>query len=112
LAAAAGNSNGLGAPGAGISGASFTPGGTIPEAFWGPCDVEGSDSLRDTGADACARAIAAGANEAAAAANKIAANRKLDRLLARFIVAPEIFFRIAPGIIVGRTRLVLRALPA
>jgi hypothetical protein len=97
LVAAAGNSNGLGAPGAGISGASFTPGGTIPEAFWGPCDVEGSVSLRDTGADACGRAIAIGANVAApAAAKKIAVVRKLDRLLARFIVAPEIFLRIAP----------------
>src|SRR5580658_122591 len=91
LVAAVGNSNGRGAPGAGISGASFTPGGTIPEAFCGPCDVEGSDSLRDTGGGACGRA-----NAGIAAAKKIAAISKIDRLLTRFIVAPEIFLRIAP----------------
>jgi hypothetical protein len=57
--------------------------------------VEGSVSLRDTGgADPCGRAIATGSN-VATAANRIAENRKIDRLVARFIVAPEFVFRIA-----------------
>jgi hypothetical protein len=60
--------------------------------------VEDSDSLRDIwGADACGCAIARGVKVAAAvAANRAAANRKFDRLLARFIVAPENVVRIAP----------------
>jgi hypothetical protein len=104
-----GNSNVRGAPGAGISGASFTPGGTIPDAFCGSCDEAGSISLRDTGADACGRACAVGANVAIAAKNIAAARRKSDRPVTRFIAAPENVFRIVACIIVARA---LRALPA
>src|SRR5271154_2525949 len=100
LPAALGNSKARGAPAGGISGTSFTPGGTIPEAFCGSCDEEGVDSLRDTGgADCCA--IAAGTNAAVAATN-IAARRKIDWVVARFIVAPENVLRMARSITVER----------
>jgi hypothetical protein len=114
LIAALGNSNVRGAPGAGISGASFTPGGTIPEAFWGSCDEAGSVSLRDTGgADACGFASAVGANAAVATTEKATAIRKIDPLIARFIIAPENIFRIGvAGIIVARALQALLAPPA
>src|ERR1700726_4085863 len=77
--AALGNSKGFGAPAEGISGASFTPGGTIPVGFFSSCDSAGRDAGTEAGC--CARS--------ASAAAIIAAKSRIDSFIARFILAPR-----------------------
>ena len=95
IVAAFGKWKGRGAPGPGICGASFTPGGTTPEAFCGSV-LGASVWLREAlGACSCAKAAGAnaatGANEVTAAAtpNIVAAKNEMPRCITRFIITPR-----------------------
>src|ERR1700677_453075 len=85
--AAFGNSKGRGAPAAGIWAASFTPGGTIPEAFWGgrslasDCPREGAGAV----AVSCAITVVAKTKDIASSNQ-----REFQTQLERFILTPRI----------------------